>query len=146
MCPIYEGRSYDDMLRLPHHSSATRPRMSRHDRAAQFAPFAALTGHDAAIQETARRTDACPELDETAKIDLDRKLRFLLKQPDPEVTLTYFQPDHTKDGGACLEITGHLKKLDPYTHTLLLADGPGISVEFLLAVDSPLLSPDPQLL
>lgn len=142
MSPTYEGRRYDDMLRLIHHSSATRPRMSMHDRAAQFAPFAALTGHDAAIRETARRTEVCPVLDETAIAALNRKLQFLLPllSRQPEVTLTYFRPDDKKDGGALLQVTGLLKKLDPYAQILLLADGTGIPMDRLLAIDSPLFA------
>jgi len=142
MSPTYEGRRYDDMLRLIHHSSATHPRMSMHDRAAQFAPFAALTGHDAAIRETARRTEVCPVLDDTAIAALNRKLQLLLQQlsRQPEITLTYFRPDDRKDGGALLQVTGQLKKLDPYARILLLTDGTGIPMDRLLAIDSPLFA------
>ena len=89
---------YDDIIDLPHRQSPTRPRMSRLSRAAQFAPFAALTGHDAAILETGRLTDAFTELDESRKAELDDKLRYIRENlhEKPEVVITYFRPDGKK--------------------------------------------------
>ena len=92
---------YEDIINLPHHVSPTRPQMPMSDRAAQFAPFAALTGYDAAIKETGRLTDEKIELDEEALTALDMKYQFLMDALDdaPEVTITYFQPDERKAGG-----------------------------------------------
>lgn len=93
---------YDDIINLPHHTSVSRPHMSAHDRAAQFSPFAALTGYGSAIAETARLTDARVELDEYTKADLNEKLCIMQERiaQQPEVSITYFQPDKVKTGGA----------------------------------------------
>lgn len=116
---------YDDMLHLPHHVSRTRRRMSRLERAAQFSPFAALTGYDATIQEAGRLTDARAVLTESSKERLDEKLRRLLEEigRQPEVTITYFEPDARKEGGAYVHVTGRVKKVDRHTLTILLTDG-----------------------
>ena len=95
-----DEHKYEDIINMPHHVSASRPRMSMIDRAAQFSPFAALTGYDAAVKETARLTDKCIEPDEYEKAALDEKLRIALKNPEKEITITYFKPDAKKDGGA----------------------------------------------
>ena len=105
---------YDDIIDQPHWQSPTRPRMSRLNRAAQFAPFAALTGHDAAILETGRLTDAFTELDESRKAELDEKLRYLAARlhEEPHAIITYFQPDGKKEGGAYLSAAGVVRKID----------------------------------
>lgn len=92
---------YDDIIHLPHHISKTRPQMSMMDRAAQFSPFAALTGYDAAIKETGRLTDEKIELGEETKAVLDRKQSYLsdMISVQPEITVTYFLPDERKSGG-----------------------------------------------
>ena len=102
---------YDDMLHLPHHVSEKHPAMSVHDRAAQFSPFAALTGYDAAVQETARLTDRRIELDEGEKAAIDQRLTLVQERlPEPtEVTITYFVPDKKKAGGAYVSVTGTVK-------------------------------------
>ena len=95
------NKRYDEIINLPHHVSKTRPQMPMSDRAAQFAPFAALTGYDAAIKETGRLTDEKIELDEEALTALDMKYQLLMDVFDdaPEVTITFFQPDERKAGG-----------------------------------------------
>ena len=95
------SNKYDEILSLPHHVSKTRPQMPMSDRAAQFAPFAALTGYDSAIKETGRLTDERIELDEEALTALDIRYQLLMDAFDdaPEVTITYFQPDERKAGG-----------------------------------------------
>lgn len=105
---------YEDIINLPHHISKTRPQMSMIDRAAQFSPFAALTGYDAAIQETGRLTDEKIDLGEEAKTVLDRKQRYLsdMISVQPEITVTYFLPDERKSGGTYLSVTGKLKRID----------------------------------
>lgn len=102
--------AHDDIIDLPHPTSATHPRMSMIDRAAQFSPFAALTGHGAAIEETARLTDQRIELTEDKKAVLDKKLHLLL-ETSGEGTFTYFLPDKRKDGGAYVTTVGTVKKL-----------------------------------
>ena len=103
---------YDDIINLPHPTSKRHPRMPIRDRAAIFSPFAALSGHGAAIAETARLTEQKIELDEDTKAELDRRQAVLLEYMDerPELTVTWFQRDEKKDGGAYLTTTGRLKK------------------------------------
>ena len=133
---------YDDIIDLPHHQSATRPRMSRINRAAQFAPFAALTGYEAAIQETGRLTDMRIELDESRKAVLNEKLRLLMLHlhDKPEVTITYFEPDLKKSGGAYLSVTGHVRKVDKYSRTVSLEDGTSVLIDQIFGIDSPLFT------
>lgn len=125
------NHKYDDIIDLPHHVSATRPRMSSIDRAAQFSPFAALTGYDAAIKETGRLTDRKIELSEDARIVLDGKQQILLDHisDHPEVSVTYFVPDERKAGGAYVTVTGSVKKIDDYQRLLILTDGTTISLD-----------------
>ena len=131
---------YDDMLLLPHHVSPRRKPMPLADRAAQFSPFAALTGYDAAIRETARLTDDFVELSEDAKALLNEKL-MLLKETihtHPEATVTYFQEDGRKSGGAYVTVTGHVHRVDEYSRTLQLDDGTTISIELISELTSKL--------
>lgn len=129
---------YEDILHLPHPTSKNHPRMSIHDRAAQFSPFAALTGHAAAIAETARLTDRKMELDEDTRAELDRRQAVLLEHIDqrPEVTVTWFRPDERKDGGAYVTTTGRLKKIDQVVRVLILTDGTRIPLEDVAALES----------
>ena len=128
---------YDDILDLPHPTSAKHPRMPLSDRAAQFSPFAALSGHGAAIAETARLTDRRIALDEDAKAELDRKQKLLLAliAEQPEITVTWFQPDEKKEGGRYVTTTGRLKRIDEARRVLLLADQTAIPLEDILAID-----------
>ena len=129
---------YDDILHLPHPTSKNHPRMSIQERAAQFPPFAALTGHAAAIAETARLTDRKMELDEDTRAELDRRQAILLEHIDqqPEVTVTWFRPDERKEGGAYLTTTGRLKKIDALGRRLVLLDGTGIPLEDVADLES----------
>ena len=129
---------YDDIINLPHHVSTRHPQMSMYDRAAQFSPFAALTGHDAAIKETERLTEDWVELDEDSKELLDEKLQVIREHLDekPEVTFTYFEPDERKQGGAYRTITGKVKKIDEYEHRILLDDGTVLIMEHLFAIEA----------
>lgn len=111
--------SYDDIINLPYPRG--RQRMSNYDRAAQFSPFAALTGHDAAIAETARLTQSAVELGEDGIAIVNEKLRCL--EPGMDVTVVYFQPDARKAGGAYIRYTGTVKKLDSYSRAILMDDG-----------------------
>lgn len=129
---------YDDILHLPHPTSNKHPRMSIRDRAAIFSPFAALSGHGAAIAETARLTDRRVELDEDTRAELDRRQAVLLEHlsEQPEITITWFRPDGRKDGGAYLTVTGRLKKLDEAARTLTLLDGTSIPLEDVAWLES----------
>lgn len=115
---------YDDIIDLPHPVSTRRSRMTDYDRAAQFAPFAALTGYDAVIEETARLTDRRIELDEGSRAELDEALREILEKihTQPEISVTWFVYDERKAGGAYLHTRGRVKKADLYAGFLLLTD------------------------
>lgn len=134
------NHEYDDIIDLPHHVSATRPRMSMIDRAAQFSPFAALTGYDAAIKETGRLTDERIELSEESRATLDRKQQLLVEclADHPEVSVTYFIPDERKSGGEYVTVTGIVKKVDDYQRLLLLTDGTKIPLDDILDLESEL--------
>ena len=127
---------YDDILGLPHHVSEVHPRMTRHDRAAQFAPFAALTGLDAAMGETARRTEQRIVLDENALEELDLHLRELERRPEETgVSVTYFHPDEKKAGGAYLTAEGTIRRIDGVRRLIILSDGTKIPLEDVIALD-----------
>ncbi len=125
-----DEQRYDDIIDLPHHVSRKHPQMPLLDRAAQFAPFAALTGHEAAIKETARLTEEEIELDENSKELLDLRLQYLKEHlaEHPEVTVTYFCPDEKKTGGAYETVTGLVKKVDEYAGELVFTDGRRIAL------------------
>ncbi len=129
---------YDDIIDLDPPVSKKHPQMSMHNRAAQFSPFAALSGHAAAIQETARLTDRKIDLDEEKKAEINRKLSTILSLKDnpPEITLTYFKADSKKDGGEYLKISGTLKKVDSYSHEIIMSDGTHIHADDIYEVDS----------
>lgn len=131
---------YDDIIHLPHPTSENHPRMSRADRAAQFSPFAALTGHGAAIRETARLTDRQAELSEDIRAELDRKQALLLERlaEQPEITVTWFCPDEKKDGGAYITTRGRLKKIDLSARRMVLTDGTEIALEEVADLQSEL--------
>lgn len=113
---------YDDIINLPHHVSPTRKPMPMEVRAAQFAPFAALNGHEDAINETARLTDARTELSPDEQKQLSLTLSLALAK-DAEVLVTYFLPDPFKSGGRYVQRRGRIKKLNEYDHTLRMQDG-----------------------
>ena len=118
------SETYDDIIALPHPEPRTHPRMSLHDRAAQFSPFAALTGHSAAIAETGRLTDSRITLDESEMARVDaalQRLQELLPQA-PAVSITYFVPDERKTGGSYQTITGVVRRIDTVNSVLLLTD------------------------
>ena len=133
-------RNYDDIIDLPHHVSATRPRMSNMDRAAQFSPFAAVVGYDAAVKETARLTDDRMELDENSKTILNEKLQMVLEHADtnPEIIVTYFVQDSKKAGGSYVSTTGILKKVDAYEQVLVMRDGTRIPLSEVFEIEGEL--------
>ena len=131
-------KNYDDIINLPCPTSKRHPRMAMIDRAAQFAPFAALTGYDDAITETGRLTGTKLEISEETKERIDLKINYLIDniEENPEITVTYFVPDKRKSGGEYLTVTGQLKKIDGYEQTLLMMDGLKISIFEILSIES----------
>ena len=146
---MLEQNSYADILKLPHHKAANRPQMSMHDRAAQFSPFAALTGFDGVIAETGRRTDQKVELSEYQMTLLDQKLTLINDTMQdgyrPVVTVVYFVPDTKKDGGSYQEYTGKVRQVDAVERKLVfLAEnersaGKEISIDDILEIHGDLV-------
>lgn len=132
--------NYENIINLPHHVSAKRPQMSMLDRAAQFSPFAALTGYDDAIHETGRLTDKKIDLSEEEKEALDRKQQILMERlgDHPALTVTYFVPDAKKSGGAYLTKIGNLKRIDEYERWMMLTDGTKIPLDDVADIESEL--------
>lgn len=116
-------RDYRDIIHMERPVSKKHPPMDKMMRAAQFAPFAALTGHDEAVRETARLTEEEIELDEYEIADLNRKLQWIQTHDDTEVSIVHFVKDPKKDGGAYVKDTGTIQKIDEHTHTLVLLCG-----------------------
>ena len=133
---------YREIIDLPHHVSKTRPQMPMSDRAAQFAPFAALTGYDSAIKETGRLTDERIELDEEALTALDMKYQLLMDalNEEPEIEITYFKPDERKSGGEYVTVIGAVKKVDDFERQITMQDGVKIPMDDVLSIDGKLFS------
>lgn len=127
---------YQDIINLPHHVSETRPHMSMRDRAAQFSPFAALTGYDAAVKETARLTDQRADLDEEMKQNISERLNLIQENLTavPFVEITYFVPDERKEGGAYCTATGTVKKIDDFQRLVVLTDGTDIPIDEIIEI------------
>lgn len=132
----YQERDYSDIINLPHHVSTKHPQMSLLDRAAQFSPFAALTGHEDAINETARLVDEKIILDEDEKVILDGRLQQIKAclSEHPEVLVRYFKPDALKQGGTYETVCQRVKKMDEYEHKLILESGTEILFENLVQI------------
>lgn len=137
-----DNHDYEDIIHLPHHVSPTRPQMPLIDRAAQFSPFAALTGYEAAIKETARMTEERIELDESGKAVLNERLRLVKDRLDerPEVSVTYFLPDEKKAGGAYVTATGVVRKLDEYKRVVVMEDQTVIPIEHIYGITGQLFA------
>lgn len=133
---------YRDIIDLPHHVSNKRPQMPRLNRAAQFAPFAALTGYDAAVTETARTTDRRIELDENERQEIDRRLGILLARlpEQTDISITYFKPDERKSGGAYISAAGQIKKIDEYERCVVFFDGAVIPICDILCIEGEIFS------
>lgn len=126
--------NYDDILHLPHPASKTHPRMSRQDRAAQFSPFAALTGYEAVVKETARFTEERPMLTEDEVAELDTRLRLAMEL-DAEVMVTWFRPDDKKSGGSYVTSAGRIRKVDELERVLVMEDRVQIPIQEVTAVN-----------
>ena len=127
---------YDDIINLPHHVSKNHRQMPMEMRAAQFAPFAALTGYDAVINETARLTDQQVELEDYDNERLNRKYAELIENisEHPVITVSYFKPDKHKGGGAYVSKTGHIKKVDTYEQLMIMEDGTSIPLAAIVDI------------
>ncbi len=129
-------KQYKDIIALPHHSSDTRAHMSLHDRASQFAPFAALNGYDAAIGETARLTDSKLTLSEEQESILNERIRIIMERikEKPEVNVTYFVHDQRKSGGAYVTAAVSVRRVDSFTRQLILTDGIKIPLDDIYSI------------
>ena len=135
-------RRYDDLLDLPHHVSVVHPHMSLYDRAAQFAPFKALTGYEDDVEETARLTDARMELDEERIEQLDARLQLLEEHlaEAPTVSITYFVPDARKGGGSYETVSGIVKKIDTVRRVIVLRDVREVAIGDVYGISGELFS------
>lgn len=127
---------YDDIIDLPHHVSKTRKPMSLYNRAAQFAPFAALTGYDDAIEETARLTETKVELSDELKNDLNQKINFIKNniKVHPEITIKYFVRDNKKSGGIYKSLTSIIKKVDDFNKCFIFADNTNVYFDDIISI------------
>lgn len=135
-----DTHKYDDIINLPNPTSKSHPRMSLYARAAQFSPFAALTGHEAAIRETARQTDEKEILSDEVIAGLNEKLRVIAENIGSEqiVTITWFVPDERKSGGAYMTHSGVVKKINEYEHTIIMTDNTIIPIGQISEIESEL--------
>ena len=130
------SHEYDDIINLPHHTSSKHPRLPMSSRAAQFAPFAALTGFEGVIAEKGRLTDVFTELDEDMKAEIDLRLELLgsLVSDSPEATFTFFMPDSRKEGGSYNTVTGRIKKIDDIERIITLKSGIRIPIDSIFSI------------
>ena len=130
-------KGYEDIIYLPHPVSRNHPPMPVGDRAAQFAPFAALTGYEEAVEEAARLTECRIELDRDRIEELDRELRRLREhiKERPEADIVCFKADERKTGGALVTLSGRVKKIDEYEGRLIMADGSVIAIEDIYGIN-----------
>lgn len=134
---------YEDIINHPHHVSSRHTPMTLLNRAAQFAPFAALTGYDEAVKETARYTDDEAELDESRLEILNERLRLLqsMRSERPVVTVTFFQSDERKTGGAYVAATGSVKNTDDYERAVFMEDGTVIPIDRIIDIAGDMFIP-----
>ena len=135
-----EKFSYEDIVNLPPHISKKHPQPSMMDRAARFAPFAAITGYEEMVLEEARVTEERIDLDEGALSLLNEKLNMIQEflDEEPEIKITYFEPDKKKTGGAYVSITGVVKRIDEYEHLVIMTDGKKIRIDDIFGLESDL--------
>ena len=127
---------YEDIINLPHHVSKTRPQMSLHDRAAQFSPFAALVGYDAAVEETARLTDSRREMEEDEINELNRQLSELTERLSerPKIRVTYFIRDKKKEGGRYASKGVNARTIDQAQNRIVFTDGESVPIKDMYSV------------
>lgn len=133
---------YADIINLPHHELTNRQRMPVINRAASFSPFAALTGYDEHIREAGRITDEKIELDDERKEKISKKLNYTMEfaEEDTEITITYFLPDNKKSGGAYVNHTGIIKRIDEYERKIIFTDKTVIPIDDICEIDSELFN------
>lgn len=136
--------NYDDIIHLSHHVSKRHPQMSLYNRAAQFAPFAALTGYEKAIAETARQTNPMIEMMEDNRLLMDKKLSFLSShlEKEPIVTITFFQADEQKEGGHYQTINGVIKAIHNHERTIMMINKKRIKIDNIVSIECNLFSSD----
>lgn len=136
-----EKNKYDDIIDLPHHTSPKHPRMSAIDRAAQFSPFAALTGYEDAVEETVRLTEVRLELSEDEKLRINEQLRIIIERINelPSITVVYFVPDKKKDGGSYVSATGKVKLVDEYEKNIVFTDKTLIPIDQIREISADFL-------
>lgn len=129
---------YEDIIDLPPHISKKYPQPTMMERAARFAPFAAITGYEEMVLEEARVTEDWVELDEETKLVLNEKLQIIMDflHEEPIITFTFFEPDKKKSGGAYVSLTGTVKKIDEYEKCVILTDGTKILIERIFEIES----------
>lgn len=129
---------YDDIINLPHHVSSTRPQMPLRDRAAQFSAFAALTGYEEAVRETARQTDGRICLADNEIEIQEGHLQWIAEHlaEQPEVEITYFRPDERKAGGAYVRAVGRVRQLDRIAHVVAMQDGQKIPISDIIDIQT----------
>lgn len=134
--------NYENIIDLPHHTSDKHPRMSRENRAAQFSPFAALTGYNAEINETARLTDEKLDLSEDRVNDINTKLQIVNDNIHecPEVTVEYFVPDERKSGGAYIKKSGNIRRIDEHERILIMKDGRSVPIDDIYSLNGDIFS------
>lgn len=131
---------YEDIVNLPRHISKVHPQATMADRAARFSPFAAISGYEDMVKEAARVTEERIDITDATKELLNEKLNMIIEflDEEPEVTITYFEPDKKKDGGAYISITGTVKRIDEYERIVLMSDDKKIRIEEIYAIESDL--------
>ena len=133
-------KKYADIINMPHHTSHNRPRMSDTDRAAQFSPFAALTGYDSTVAEAGRLTDKKLNISEDMKTILNEKMQMIFDYLDdkPLISVTYFVPDKKKSGGAYVTVSGVVKEISEYDRAIILNDKTSIPIEQICEIEGEL--------
>ncbi len=131
---------YEDIVNLPRHISKVHPQATMADRAARFSPFAAISGYEDMVKEAARVTEERIDITDATKELLNEKLNMIVEflDEEPEVTITYFEPDKKKDGGAYISITGTVKRIDEYERIVLMSDDKKIRIDEIYAIESDL--------
>ena len=131
---------YEDIVNLPRHISKIHPQATMADRAARFSPFAAISGYEDMVKEAARVTEERIDITDATKELLNEKLNMIIEflDEEPEVTITYFEPDKKKTGGAYVSITGVVKRIDEYERIVLMSDDKKIRIEEIYAIESDL--------
>ena len=136
------NKNYDDIINLPHHISTKHPRMTLETRSAQFAPFAALTGYEDAIEETGRLTTDKIDIDDEIKCKINEKIQLIKSNllMHYKVSIKYFIPDAKKEGGCYKFVSGIVKKIDEYKQIIIMEDKTEISINEIIDISGDIFS------